>query len=129
MIELEPGEKAFLSLQLPPEFVIIFDAVTHSTRCLIPGERRANQRSPARVTMVISRGHAVNETLNLRPGPLRLSLENHTDVRVLPNICVAGEDLHDILGHRRPFLTPSACSRTRRFATFSAPILSISISV
>ena len=32
MIELGPGEKAFLSLQLPPEFVIIFDPVTHSTQ-------------------------------------------------------------------------------------------------
>ena len=103
MIELEPGEKAFLSLQLPPEFVIIFDAVTHSTQFIqVNGEPTRDRQL---VTMVISRGHAVNETLNLRPGPLRLSLENHTDVRVLPNICVAGEDLHDILGHRRPFLT------------------------
>jgi class 3 adenylate cyclase len=54
---------------------------------------------------VISRGHAPNETLALRPGPLRLTLENHTDVRVLPNVCVAGHDLHDLLSHRRPFVT------------------------
>jgi class 3 adenylate cyclase len=36
---------------------------------------------------------------------LRLSVENHTDVRVLPNVCVAGDDLHDLLSRRRPFLT------------------------
>jgi class 3 adenylate cyclase len=103
MIELDPGEKAFLSVQLPPEFVIIFDAVTHSTQFIqVKGEPT---RERQQVAMVISRGHAVNETLTLRPGPLRVSLENHADVRVLPNICVAGEDLHDILGHRRPFLT------------------------
>ena len=32
MIELAPGERAFLSLQLPAQFVIIFDAVTHATQ-------------------------------------------------------------------------------------------------
>jgi Family of unknown function (DUF5939) len=36
-IELPPGERASLSLQLPAEFVIVFDPVTHasesSARC------------------------------------------------------------------------------------------------
>jgi len=41
----------------------------------------------------------------MRPGPLRLSLENRCDVRVLPGVWVADERLHDLLGHRRPFLT------------------------
>src|SRR5918995_2153915 len=103
MIELGPGEKAFLSLHLPPEFVLIFDAVTHSTQFIdVQGEPTRERQNLA---MVISRGHAPNETLILRPGPLRLALENHTDVRVLPNVCIAGDELHDILGHRRPFLT------------------------
>ena len=88
MIELGPGEKAFLSLQLPPEFVIIFDAVTHSTQFIdVQGEPTHERQN---LSMVISRGHAPNETLTLRPGPLRLTLENHTDVRVLPNVCIAG---------------------------------------
>lgn len=103
MIELGPGEKAFLSLQLPRDFVIIFDAVTHATQFVdVQGDPTHDRQN---LTMVISRGHTPNETLTLRPGPLRLSLENHTDRRVLPNVCVAGEVLHDILGHRRPFLT------------------------
>src|ERR671912_781085 len=103
LIQLGPGEKAFLSVHLPPEFVIIFDAVTHSTQFInVQGEPTQERQS---LSMVISRSHASNETLTLRPGPLRLTLENHTDLRVLPNVCVAGEDLHDILGHRRPFLT------------------------
>jgi class 3 adenylate cyclase len=55
--------------------------------------------------MVISKGHTPNETLTMRPGPLRLTLENFSDRRVVPNVCVAGDDLHDLLGHRRPFLT------------------------
>ncbi len=103
MIELGPGEKAFLSLHLPSEFVIIFDPVTHATQFLdVQGEPTRERQTLA---MVISRGHAPNETITLRPGPLRLTLENHTDVRVLPNVCVAGNDLHDLLSRRRPFLT------------------------
>src|SRR5829696_4207984 len=103
MIELGPGEKAFLSLQLPPEFVIIFDAVTHSTQFIdVQGEPTTERQN---LSMVISHGHTPNETLILRPGPLRLTLENHTHRRVMPNVCIAGDDLHDILGHRRPFLT------------------------
>jgi class 3 adenylate cyclase len=103
MIELDPGQKAFLSLHLPPEFVIIFDAVTHATQFIdVQGEPTRERQT---LSMVISRGHTPNETLTFRPGPLRLTLENHTDVRVLPNVCVAGDTLHHILGHRRPFLT------------------------
>jgi class 3 adenylate cyclase len=103
MIELGPGEKAFLSLHLPPEFVIIFDAVTHSTQFIeVQGEPTRERQN---LSMVISRGHTPNETVRLRPGPLRLALENHTDTRVIPNVCIAGAELHDILGHRRPFLT------------------------
>lgn len=103
LIELAPGEKAFLSLQLPEQFVIIFDAVTHSARFLdVKGETTSERQN---LSMVISQGHAVNETLVLRPGLLRLTLENHTDRRVVPNVCVAGDDLHEMLGRRRPFLT------------------------
>jgi class 3 adenylate cyclase len=103
MVELDPGEKAFLSLHLPAEVVIIFDAVTHATQFInVKGEPTSERQN---LSMVISRGHTLNETIALRPGPLRLTLENHTDARVLPNVCIAGDDLHDILGHRRPFLT------------------------
>jgi class 3 adenylate cyclase len=103
MIELGPGERAFLSLHLPAEFVIIFDAVTHATQFIdVKGEPTHERQS---LSMVISRGHTPNETLALRPGPLRLTLENHTDIRVLPNVCIAGDDLHNLVGRRRPFLT------------------------
>ena len=103
MIELDPGEKAFVSLQLPAQFVIIFDAVTHSAQFIdVQGEPTDERQN---LSMVVSHGHAPNETLTLRPGLLRLTLENHTDHRVLPNVCIAGDELHDILGHRRPFLT------------------------
>ncbi|NKK75708.1 adenylate/guanylate cyclase domain-containing protein [Rhizobium leguminosarum bv. viciae] len=103
MIELAPGEKAFVSLQLPAQFVIIFDAVTHSAQFIdVQGEPTDERQT---LSMIISRTHALNETLTLRPGSLRLTLENHTDRRVVPNVCIAGDELHDLLGRRRPFLT------------------------
>ena len=43
--------------------------------------------------------------MTLRPGPLRLTIENHTDRRVLPNVCVVNDDLKAILSRRRRFLT------------------------
>lgn len=103
MIELGPGEKAFVSIKLPAQFIIIFDAVTHSAQFIdVKGDPTDERQS---VSMVISEGYGLNETLTRRPGSLRLMLENHTDRRVLPNVCIAGDELHDILGRRRPFLT------------------------
>jgi len=44
-------------------------------------------------------------TVEMRPGPLRLSLENRTNRRVLPALWIAGDGLHHLLGKRKPFLT------------------------
>ena len=43
--------------------------------------------------------------MELRPGPLRLSLENLTERRVLPALWIAADPLHNLLGRRKPFLT------------------------
>src|SRR3954464_6749977 len=103
LIELPAGEKAFLSLQLPPGIVIIFDPVTHATQFIEAKGEPTHERQ--NLSMVIGRGLASNEMLTLRPGPLRLAIENHTDRRVLPGLWVAGAALDDLLGHRRPFVT------------------------
>lgn len=55
--------------------------------------------------MVFNKVQAPSGTVTLRPGPLRLALENRTSVRVLPVIVVAGDALHDLLGKRKAFLT------------------------
>ncbi len=102
-VELPPGGKAILSLQLPAEFAIVFDPVTHGTQFLdVKGEPTRERRN---VTMVFNTAHTSNETIALAPGPLRLSLENQTGERVLPAIWRAGDTLHTLLGRRRPFLT------------------------
>jgi class 3 adenylate cyclase len=102
-IELPPGERATISLALPQEFVIVFDPVTHAAQFLdVKGEPTRERQT---LSVVFNKVAAPNATLALRPGPLRLSLENRTDVRVLPAVWIAGDGLHDLLGRRRPFLT------------------------
>jgi class 3 adenylate cyclase len=102
-VELPPGEKALLSLQLPAEFVIIVDPVTHGTQFLdVKGEPTRERQN---LSLVFDKLRAPTGTVTLRPGPLRLTLENRTDTRLLPGLWIAGDKLHELLGRRRPFLT------------------------
>ena len=102
-IELPPGGKAVLSVQLPNDFVIVFDPVTHGTQFIdVKGEPTRERQT---LTMVFNNVKAPVGTIEMRPGPLRLSLENRTDRRVLPALWIAADPLHHLLGKRRPFLT------------------------
>ncbi len=103
LMEIPAGEKAVLSVQLPAEFVILFEPVTHATQFIdVKGEPTRERQT---LSMILNKGHKQNETITLRPGPLRIALENRTDQRVLPGLWIAGDKLHDMLGRRRPFLT------------------------
>ena len=102
-LELPPGEKAILSLQLPNQFVILFDPVTHSAQFFdIQGEPTSERQQ---FSMVFNKLHAPTGTTVLRPGPLRLTLENQSDLRVLPAVWIAGDAMHELLGKRKPVLT------------------------
>jgi class 3 adenylate cyclase len=103
LIELPAGEKALLSLTLPPQFAIVFDPVTHTAQFLdVKGEPTRERQS---LTVVLNRAHAHSATLTVRPGPLRLTLENRTDLRTVPGVFIAGDELHTLLGQRKAFLT------------------------
>src|ERR1700756_663768 len=66
-IELPPGEKALLSLQLPAEFVILMDPVTHGTQFIdVKGEPTRERQS---VSVVFDRLRAPPGTATRRPGP------------------------------------------------------------
>jgi class 3 adenylate cyclase len=102
-IELPPGARAVLSVQLPSDFVIVFDPVTHGTQFLdIKGEPTRERQT---LSMVFNKVKAPVGTVEMRPGPLRLSLENRTDRRVLPALWIAADPLHHLLGKRKPFIT------------------------
>ena len=103
VVELPPGDKAILSLQLPAEFSIVFDPVTHSAQFLDVNGDITNERQS--LTVVFNKVQAPTGKVEMRPGPLRLVLDNRTDVRVLPAVWIAGQGLHDLLGKRKRFLT------------------------
>src|ERR1700712_4629513 len=91
-LELPAGEKAVLSLQLPPQFIIVFEPVTHSAQFIdVQGEPTKERQQ---LSLIYNKGHAPTGTMTMRPGPLRLALDNQTDVRVLPAVFIAAEALH-----------------------------------
>ena len=102
-VELPPGEKCILSVQLPQAFVIVFDPVTHSAQFIdVKGEPTRERQE---LTVVYNKVHAHTSTIERRPGPLRLTLENRTDKRVLTGLFIAGDDLHHAISKRKTYLT------------------------
>lgn len=102
-LELAPGEKAIVSIQLPEQFMIVFDPVTHTTQFIdVKGEPTKERQA---LSLVFDKAKAQSGTIELRPGPLRLSLDNQWERRVLPGIWIANDALHEMLGKRKPFLT------------------------
>ena len=102
-IELPPGEKAVFSLQLPKQFIIVFEPVTHAAHFIdVQGEPTKERQQ---LSMVLNKLHAPTGTTVMRPGPLRLTLDNQSDARVLPGVWIAGDAMHDMIGKRKPILT------------------------
>ncbi len=102
-LELPRGDKAILSLTLPQGLVIVFDPVTHCAQFIdAKGEPTRDRQS---LTLVLDNVATAPAMAKLRPGPLRLNLENRTDARVLPAVWIAGPELEVLLSHRRPYLT------------------------
>src|SRR5438874_4973374 len=102
-LELSPGEKAVLSLQLPEGYVIVFDPVLHMSQHIeVNGEPARENQS---LSFVMTRDHAPSLTVQMRPGPLRITLENRLNVRTFPAIWIVSDKVHDLVGKRRPFVT------------------------
>src|SRR3979490_816166 len=102
-VDLPPGERAILSLQVPEGTLIVFDPVTHTAQFLDVSGEEATERQ--NLSLIFNKLQAPADTVALRPGPLRLALENRTESRVLPAIWVANPTLDDILKRRKPILT------------------------
>src|SRR6202011_3459878 len=94
-VDLPPGERAILSLQLPKGALIVFDPVTHTAQFLDVGGEETSERQ--NLSMLLKNGQVPVEALAFRPGPLRLALENRTDSRVLPAIWIANQALDSLL--------------------------------
>src|SRR5258707_4723404 len=103
MVDVQPGERAILSLQVPEGTVIVFDPVTHTAQFLDVSGEEASERQ--NLPVIFNRLPVPVDSVALRPGPLRLALENRTESRVLPTVWVANQALDDILKRRKPILT------------------------
>ena len=103
MVDLPPGERAILSLHVPQGTLIVFDPVTHTAQFLdVRGEEASERQN---LSVIFNKVQVPVDTIALRPGPLRLALENRTDSRVLPAVWVASQALDDLLMRRKPILT------------------------
>ena len=123
-LELPAGEKAVMSLQLPPQFIIVFEPVTHSAQFIdVQGEPTKERQQ---LSLMYNKVKAPVGTMTLRPGPLRLSLDNQAGVRVLPTVFIAAEGLHHLIGRRKPFLTAKRMLSNQTFRdVFKADNLNI----
>jgi class 3 adenylate cyclase len=102
-LELPPGEKAIVSLQLPAQFIIIDEPVTHTVQFIdVKGEPTKSRQA---LSVIFERDQPHHPTVEMNPGPVRILLENRLDRRVLPLVLVAGDTLHEMMRKRRPFLT------------------------
>ena len=102
-LDLSAGEKVVLSLQLAEGFVDVFDPVVNMSQSIeVKGEPASESQS---LSFVMTRDHAPTKTVQMRPGPLQLTLENRANVRTLPAIWIVTDKIHNFIRKRRPFLT------------------------
>jgi class 3 adenylate cyclase len=102
-VELSAGEKMDLSLQLPEGYVIVFDPVLHMSQHIeVTGQPTSESQS---LSFVMTRDHAPASVLQMRPGPLRIMLENRLTMRTLPAVWFVTDRIHELVSKRRPFLT------------------------
>lgn len=112
-LELEPGERATMSLTLPAGQGLVFDPVTHTSIHLnVAGAETHERRS---LSLVFSDEHAHSAALDLQPGPVRISLDNRSRRRTLPAIWAPNEAFHQIYARRRPFLTATRAFSNQTF--------------
>jgi len=124
-LELPAGEKATMSLQLPSDFIIVFEPVTHAAQFIdVQGEPTKERQQ---LSLIYKKTPSpTGGTVTFRPGPLRLSLDNQAGVRVLPSVFIAADALHHLIGKRKPFLTAKRMLTNQTFRdVFKADNLNI----
>jgi class 3 adenylate cyclase len=113
MVDLPAGERAILSLHAPAGTLIVFDPVTHTAQFLdVSGEETAERQN---LSVTFNKIQVPLDTTTVRPGPLRLALDNRTEGRVLPAVWVANPALDAILTRRKPVLTATRLLTNQTF--------------
>jgi len=102
-LELSPGERAIISLQVSQGLYMIHDLVTHSVQHLdIKGEQTKEKQH---LPFIIDRTWVQHPKTEMRPGPLRIGFENRLDRRSLPSVFIASGTFRRLIKTHRPFLS------------------------
>jgi class 3 adenylate cyclase len=113
LMELQPGEKAAMSLTLPAGLIIAFDPVTHASLFLeVGGEETAERRS---LSVVLADANAHFGSMKLQPGPARITFENKSGQRTLPGVWVHSPEMDRLSTRRRPVLTANRLLSNQTF--------------
>jgi len=64
---------------------------------------------------VFADAHAHSGTVSVQPGPARISFENKSARRTMPGIWLHGEEMDELIGQRRPFLTATRLLSNQAF--------------
>lgn len=103
ILELPGGQKAFLTILLPEGNIVVFEPVTHAAHfILVSGEPTRDRQA---LSITYNEISPPSGEYQMRPGPLRIALENQTQVRVIPSVWVLSDKMAAIIGRRKPFLT------------------------
>ncbi|MBV8593748.1 MAG: adenylate/guanylate cyclase domain-containing protein [Caulobacteraceae bacterium] len=112
-MELDPGERASMSLTLPKGFVIAFDPVTHATLLIdVSGEETSERRN---LSLVLADANAHFGKMTLHPGPVRITFENKSAHRTLPGLWLHSPEMDELSRLRRPFLTATRLLSNQTF--------------
>ncbi|WP_373976274.1 adenylate/guanylate cyclase domain-containing protein [Chitinibacter sp. SCUT-21] len=112
-VELSPGEKCQISLQLKPNHLLVFEPVTHTALHLNVRGEPPEQRQD--LSIVYTCDELQLPPRKLRPGPVRLTLENRTQQRLLPGIYIGGPSFKKMIAQRRPYLTAARLLTNQAF--------------
>jgi class 3 adenylate cyclase len=102
-LELPAGEKAFLTVLLPEGDNVVFEPVTHAAQFLHVGGEPTRERQSLSITY--NELSPPGGEYQMRPGPLRIAIENRAAVRVLPTVWTRNDKMYEMMSRRRPFLT------------------------
>jgi class 3 adenylate cyclase len=112
-MELGGGEKAAMSLNFPKGLAIVFEPVTHSSLFLkVDGEETRERRN---LSLVFAEAHTHSGTVELQPGPARISFENKAARRTMPGIWLHSAEMDKLTNTRRPFLTATRLLSNQAF--------------
>ncbi len=113
MMELNPGERAAMSLTLAPGQILLFDPVSHTTMFFeVVGDETKERRG---FSVAFGDAQVHKGSVQIAPGPVRIALENTSSRRVLPMLWRADEDLHAVFSTRRPYVTATRLLSNQTF--------------